>query len=193
MKMSRAFWAPADYSEKVVREGVEAEVYLVDSERGPIAYGFGGKRSKPDWNYRFGSEENRAKYVDDYLNRMEERAADKKKRAAEKKNFVHTLEVGSLLYSSWGYDQTNVDFYEVVKLVGKKSVMIAKIGSAYAKEESKSHTYNNVVAVPGSFVEGEEPMLKRVREGNNVSLNSYSNAYPWDGEPKYETAWGYGH
>lgn len=26
-----------------------------------------------------------------------------------------SLSVGQVLYSSWGYDQTNIDFYEVVK------------------------------------------------------------------------------
>ena len=28
------------------------------------------------------------------------------------------LKVGDVLRSSWGYDQTNVDYYEVVELVG---------------------------------------------------------------------------
>jgi len=192
-RMSREFYIPREFTDKVTKEGIEAEVYLVDGSRGPVAYGFGGKRSKPDFMYRFGSEEKRAEYVNDYFNRLSKRAEEKAERAAAKKKYKHGLRVGSILYSSWGYDQTNIDFYEVVKLVGEKSVMLAKIGSALVENDSSDPTSDYVVAVPGSFVEGKEPVLKRVREGNNITLNSYSSAYPWDGKPKYKTAWGYGH
>ena len=192
-RMGRAFYVPSEYSEKVVREGVAAEVYLVENSRGPIAVGFGGKRAKPDFHFRFGNEEKRKEYIDKFFDRIAERAADKKKRAVEKNAFVHSLKVGSILYSSWGYEQTNIDFYEVIKLVGKKSVMLARIGGAFAEGNLDDASTNAVVAVPGSFIEGKEPKLKRVREFNAISLNSYSNAYLWDGEPKYETAAGYGH
>ena len=37
-------------------------------------------------------------------------------------------QIGDIVYSSWGYDQTNVDFYEVVGKQGKitysKSVLL---------------------------------------------------------------------
>jgi hypothetical protein len=36
-------------------------------------------------------------------------------RTAEQRTQVHTLAVGDGIYNSWGYDQTNVDFYEVVR------------------------------------------------------------------------------
>jgi len=34
---------------------------------------------------------------------------------------------GTIFYSSWGYEQTNVSFYQVVKLSGKASVIIREI------------------------------------------------------------------
>jgi len=192
-RMSREFYLPREFTDKITREGIEAEVYLVDGSRGPVAYGFGGKRSKPDFQFRFRDEEKRKEYIDDYFDRLGDRLKEKAERAALKRNFKHSLEVGSILYSSWGYDQTNIDYYEVVKLVGKKSVMIAPIGSAYVEVEGSGPSADYVVAVPGSFDKDEEPSLKRVQEGNIVRVNSVANAYPWDGEPKYKTAWGYGH
>ena len=40
-----------------------------------------------------------------------------------------TPKVGDILYSSWGYYQTNIDFYKVVK-VSEFSVLIQKLNSA---------------------------------------------------------------
>jgi hypothetical protein len=100
---------------------------------------------------------------------------------------AHDLEEGDILYSSWGYDQTNVDFYEVVKVLAK-SVVIRKI----AQKVAKSHqTADYVVPVPGRF-EGPA-MTKRVSPRGGVKIKSYAYASPWDGKPKYQTGWGFGH
>jgi hypothetical protein len=37
--------------------------------------------------------------------------------------------VGDILYSSWGYDQTNIEFFKVVK-VSEFSVWIQEVGAA---------------------------------------------------------------
>ena len=180
MALSREFYRPKKYTAKIVPKGVLAEVYLVDGVKHPVAVMFGGRRSKPDHHSAYYSEEQRAEAVKIYLDRMIERAADQ----VSEKSFNHTLEVGSILYSSWGYDQTNVDYYEVTEVVGKKSVRIKKIES---KKVSTSDDNYKSSAYPGEFKSEGEGMLKRVKEGNIISLNSYSSAYPWDGRPKYET------
>lgn len=42
------------------------------------------------------------------------------------KNQQQAMEVGTILVSQWGYDQTNVDFYEVVKAT-KTMVYVQRI------------------------------------------------------------------
>lgn len=37
------------------------------------------------------------------------------------------VKVGDIFYTSWGYEQTNLDFYQVVGLVGKVTVKLRKI------------------------------------------------------------------
>ena len=44
---------------------------------------------------------------------------------------AHGVRVGDLFYESWGYDQTNVDFYEVVELKGKATAILREIGKEY--------------------------------------------------------------
>jgi len=104
---------------------------------------------------------------------------------------VTTPKVGDILVSSWGYDQTNVDFYKVTKLSPSgKSVTVVRIKSAITEKGSMSGT--SVPAVPHEVSDYKgEPMTKRVNlteNGYNVTLTNYSGAYLWDGKPRY-TSW----
>lgn len=82
------------------------------------------EKGKVKWSYSFRNEEIRDNYVIQIATRIErdeeERAeilAANKVRVAEKLSF---LAVGSIFYTCWGYDQTNVDFYKVMKISGKR-------------------------------------------------------------------------
>jgi hypothetical protein len=187
---SRDFYLPSKYSVKVKAKKAAAEAYLYEHGDLLFAMGFGGKRAKPDFHLRFANEQRRAKYVADYLAGQETRAKDRAERQAKRNAFEHTLEEGDILYSSWGYDQTNIDFYQVTKVVSKKSVKIRQIGGAIDHHDGCQSNY--VTASKDSFLEGSRgrERLKRVGEGNVISLNSFSSAHPWDGKPKRETdAW----
>lgn len=119
--------------------------------------------------------------------------------------------VGDILRCSWGYDQTNVDYYQVVALVGVSSVRIRKIGKRCVRQTQGT---DYVMAVRDSFVDdgmtekrayhddspgygptGTLHRIQKTHDGDRYSIriSSYSWAYPWDGTEDYETAWGYGH
>lgn len=51
---------------------------------------------------------------------------DKKKEL--RKNIVNPYKVGELLYNSWGYDQTNIDYYQITAVKGR-TVTIRPIAS----------------------------------------------------------------
>lgn len=101
------------------------------------------------------------------------READKKDRAA-KRATPHALTVGAVLTSSWGYEQTNIDYYEVTKLVGSTMVEIRPI----AKQSEETLSMQGVcVPCPGQYVGA----AKRVRvsdygERDSVRINSFSSA-----------------
>jgi hypothetical protein len=99
------------------------------------------------------------------------------------------IEVGDIFYCSWGYDQTNIDFYEVTRLMGA-SVAIRPIQSRSVREEIGGEY---LVAVPGAYMGGEQ--TKRIKMWSNeptLNINSYSAAYPWNGQPKFTNSgiWG---
>lgn len=130
------------------------------------------------------------------------------------------VKVGDFFYSSWGYDQTNIDFYKVVGLTPSgKSVKVQKWTSKVVQDNGPQ-TYvvpgENPVMVrvpkPGvtqeeywamSYWDREEATMevpakvetKRLAKYKTpaFTVNSYSSAWIWDGKPKYETASGWGH
>lgn len=113
---------------------------------------------------------------------------DRKEQNKALRNKGSDLKVGDVLFSSWGCDQTNVDFYQVTETIGKRTVVIQPIKGSIV--DSNGHT-DFVSAVKDSFI--EKPMKKLVKDGNTVRLNSYSSAWIWDGRPRSQTAFGYGH
>lgn len=148
---------------------------------------FAGKANKPLWHHSFKDESSRQRLIDETIKNRKSLLEYKQKRLQERKDFQHDFQKGDILYSSWGYDQTNVDFYEVVEVVGKM-VSVREIAGKVTREERGA---DYVVAVPGKFV---GPVLKRkVGVGGYVKIDNVQSASKWDGKPKYQTAAGWGH
>jgi len=179
--MTRANYVP-ETAKKFVYDGINAEIYLYDTAKGPAAAMFGGKRSKPDKQYYYRSLEARDKAISEYLDSLKASAEFKASMRAKRDSFQHTLKVGDMLRCSWGYDQTNVDFYQVTDLIGNTMVEIRPIAGNYSETGFMSGT---TTAAKGRFI--GEPMKKRVSEGNAVRIKSYASAYPYDGKPTYES------
>ena len=106
-----------------------------------------------------------------------------------------TVRVGDFFRCSWGYDQTNVDFYEVLELT--PSGRSAKVRRVRTECVDSDRNITHVVPIAGRVYEREPEILtKRLRWAMTrwaFKVTSYSTAYLWDGTPAYETASGWGH
>lgn len=153
---------------------------VVQFERGGRfhALGFAGSSCKPAFNYCFKDVEARGDYVSEWMVAQDSKHARKLAEKAARKANPHTLTVGAILYSSWGYEQTNIDFYQVVAVRGA-AVDLRKI-----TKDRKHHAddYGTCVANPGDFC-GEVIKGKRPDHYNSVRLSSFERATPWDGRP----------
>lgn len=89
------------------------------------------------------------------------------------------VEVGDIFYTSWGYEQTNLDFYQVVGLVGKVTVKLRKIAKD-TTEQFRDAGY--AVALPGEFVKDE--IIRVQMRGGRGSIDGHILT-KWDGKPKY--------
>tara|TARA_R110000824_G_scaffold6506_11_gene30093 strand:- start:47 stop:448 length:402 start_codon:yes stop_codon:yes gene_type:complete len=120
------------------------------------------------------------------------------RRAAQQANSDYpstdAMTVGSILVSSWGYDQTNVDFYMVTRTT-KTSVYIRKIRAEVTRSGGPSDSVMPCL-LGRPYSDGAEPKRKKVQTYNGrpyVSLSTYASAYLWDGTAQHQTGGGYGH
>lgn len=164
---------------KIVPKDANVEFYLYQGPRGPSAMAFIGKARKPSWRFYFLSEADREKRILNTIEGVKASAAIKAKWKAERQK-PHTLKLGDILYSSWGYDQTNIDFYEVTALIGKSMVELRQLCV-----DTTETGFMSGSTTPRLGVYRDETRLRRKVSGNNsVSIESYAGAYPWDGKPK---------
>lgn len=71
-------------------------------------------------------------------------------------NFKYNVKVGDIFYISWGYEQTNLDFFKVVKLCGTQSVRIVEVGMKIKEQSGVSDMSRNV----SYDIETAEPLEK---------------------------------
>lgn len=104
--------------------------------------------------------------------------------------FEHDYKVGDILYHQWGYEQTNVYFYQVVGIT-PKCVKIRRIKS----KSVKSYTSMSGECVPCKDEFRDDDYVgsgKTAKVGQyGVILNSkyHYTAYKWDGRPVYESSY----
>lgn len=105
--------------------------------------------------YYFGSEERRAEWVKEKVTNINANIESDKQRKEAKKDAVssHPFKAGDILYQSWGYDQTNIDFFEIIEVL-PKSVRIRPIGQNTVPG-SNGFMCENVTPAHGCFT-GEE-------------------------------------
>ena len=136
-KVSREVFIPKGSVKIGSKMGGEAVAYVYRDKAGrPCARVFLGKQAKPYKAVYFRDEAAREKFVRECFEsaaasaefkgklKREQQERDARARAA--------IKVGDVYVASWGYDQTNVDFYEVIEIRGSR-VLMAAIDSA-AKE-----------------------------------------------------------
>jgi len=185
----RESYLPKDVDyETVTPDGTDMVAYKWQDSRGKwVGIAFQGRAKKPLFYYTFNNEARVDKTINDYAESRRSQLESKAKRKKERQEYKHDYQEGDFLVASWGYDQTNIDFYQVTE-VGEKSIVIREVAKKVVKE-SRGADY--VVPVKNKFT--DKKMKKRVSPGGNVKIDSVSRAYKWDGKPKYETAAGWGH
>lgn len=85
------------------------------------------------------------------------------------------VKIGDIFRSSWGYEQTNIDHFVVVKLT-EKTVWLQPIGNKVVEECGWASAY---VKPDPSRVMGE-PFRRKLNyhpSGVSVSINSFSGAF----------------
>ncbi len=141
-----------------------------------------GKASKAYFHYRMSNQECIDKTINSHIDKAREDRIYKAELKAEKKaqleKMKEEIQVGTLLHGSWGYDQTNCEFYQVISKKGC-FVIIREICGKTVKD-SEGFMCENLVPAKDSFTDAE-PMRKKItHRGISMEYFSLSPCSEWD-------------
>lgn len=178
---------------KINNKNKPAVMIVHDAPRATMGY-------KIDSNYYFGNVDRMVQYIKRFIDDMIEAESNKlahKTAKIEEKNKIKDnidkyLKIGDIFYDSWGYEQTNIDFYQVVKF-NNSSVWLRPIASE-SVENTAGHDSVNVKPVKDSFTGDGQPIRKLIQfYANDIMFNSkYGIIRRYDrGDRGVYSSWGY--
>lgn len=168
MRFPREFYISKD--EQIIAQDGDLIVYGRELAGKFHAKAFGGKRAKYDWYIAFRTTESRDKHIAEWMNGQRATKAYKAESRAKRAAAPRGLEVGDILDCMWGYDQTNIDYYQVTALIGDNMVEIREIG---CQSEDTGWLQGKSVPAINKFI--GDPMRKIAKNGS-VRITSYSSA-----------------
>lgn len=172
---SKVRWVPNGYVQVAKDEALGLEVWESVETLSAIMYS--GKRMKHDHYIRYGNVEKMRKSIAEYVVDVIAQAKIKENRKKEKLEANRNVkpEIGDILKSSWGYDQTNIDYYEVVA-VKNQMIDVREIGQI---REVDGYDCGKCAPVPGQYI-GEVKRYKAQSgyggKGYYIKIASYAHA-----------------
>ena len=176
---------------KVLENGLKVleKEYLVKEETRYSLMVFKPKAIKPLVNFIFKTTEAREKYLVQIINNFDNYQASRLVRKLERQgvgvDIKNAVKIGDIFNATWGYDQTNQDFYQVVSLNGRRATL-RELGREITS--SAGFMSNHVVPIKDSFK--NEPLTKLVQFSDGkpyFKIESFAYARLWDGKEQYES------
>lgn len=144
---------------------------------------------KQIWGYRFRDKEQMLNFISEnyetQIKNKERKQAEKLEKKERIKKDLQDVKVGDIFLCSWGYEQTNVNFYKLIELKNTKGVF-QEIGYNHVRETSWCSAD---VEIDETQIIGE-PFVKMLK-GASFKRNSFSYAYKVDKTKTFYTSWGY--
>ena len=149
--------------------------YLYKNEK-PACCIWASKSHKPTYCYFFNTEQGRDNFIDSQKQKADKMEQDIARYNEKKNLFVP----GAILFSSWGYEQTNIDFYIILS---RKNdfVIIQEIGQNRTYDSQHKDSGR---CTPNENIKLGDPFKKKITKYASLTLNTYSYCSIWDGTPK---------
>jgi len=139
---------------------------------------------------RFKTEERMVEFLTKDVETRFAKIETKNKAKVEQKEKLEierdSVKVGDIFVDCWGYEQTNVDAYEVVAKPSKATVVLRSI--AVESIEDTSYCSDRVKPIKGNFTSGE---FKKRLNGNTIKMSSFSHAFKAEEKDTFHRSWGY--
>jgi len=189
---TREFYKPQNAARVAFKNVPGGEVFWSKLPSGKFhAVGFKGSAQKPFFNYTFGKYDSMVKYITEQFTAVSKSMENRARERAVLRQIKPCVAVGDIFTSSWGYEQTNVYFYQVVSLKGTRTAVLRRIAG---EREYVGPMQGTMTAVKDAFLERTAPITKRIQVSDksgsvHFRIESYEYAYKWDGAPRNFTEW----
>lgn len=178
---------PSDYT--LIHKDDEANFEINGDLEKLTACLHSGRRKNPDWHYRFNSVEKMNDYISKEIEYHEKMHADRVQREEEMKRKAEEeaakVQVGDIYVYSWGWEQTNVNFYQVIEKPSPKTIVIREIGCESIEEASWASDY--VKPVKDMFLNEETERVRINKYGG--FKRSCGTAVSTEGKEKHYRSW----
>lgn len=172
-------------------------VYPLGKKYGAIAYA--GTAAKRSWHYTFRKDTELDNYIAKWFEGLRNHREYVTKRREERKA-PHTFKVGDIVYNSWGYGQTNIDWYRVAK-TSDRFVWLVQICGSSVPDEGVGPMSG--MTQPAINVDSDDPTkwgivdadkrgvllnksTRHAATGSHITMR-HGCCSKWDGKPKYES------
>lgn len=191
MKLTREFYLGTRFKPVLVNPQWEIHTAEIQSKDAFEVMGFWGKRSKPEFHVKV-AKKALVDYIQLKASNFDQSVATtaewKEKRksdsARHRDEFLAKLSPGVILVNSWGYEQTNVDFYQIISVSGRK-VRFQRIASRTVRETGWAS--GTCVACPNEFI-GE--VRETIVRGAGLKLNDWDSVCTfWDGNEEHYSSY----
>ena len=153
---------------KVIRDDKYALMITYLLNERPILLAWAGTKHKPSTHKRYISIESR----EEAIQKLNESISNKETKTENEGH--QCINIGDIFVSSWGYEQTNIDFYEVTGKKGKSTLLLREIFQNRTYE--KNGMSGKCSPIPGKYL-GNEIIKKRFNSRFKcVTFNSYKSA-----------------
>lgn len=155
-------------------------------------------KSATDWQASWGGVTNELLAVlepERHAAMQERRRKESEERRRCEREAAASVDVGDVFVTSWGYEQTNVDYFEVVEKHGQ-FVTVRQIASRTV--ETTGWMQSMVEAVPGCYLssstllDGESSARRKVKGTAGrpcIDLKDFAQGVIWDGKPCHESSY----
>lgn len=142
-----------------------------------------GRQSRAAYAYGFASVEARDRYLAGVVERETER--ERAKRARQEVG--HGLEVGDVVFTDWGYEQTNANYYQVLRVPSPRSVVVRELETERIEDAPMSMTGRAVPRL-GEFRPCAKEITRRAVALHTINIGDCEGCgRKWDGEPRRVT------
>jgi hypothetical protein len=141
-------------------------------------------------NFVFENIEKATEYCENYIASAKKSYDIKNERLAAKRlanklvNASDYYKIDDVIVNTWGYEQTNVEFYKVVKVL-PKSIEIVAVQSSQVEGSMYGHGMACELTPTDTVIPGKGYTLRVKEKGYLSNPQSYYYFHKWSGQPQY--------